>query len=155
MLIQIFKMKNKKATLLFIASIHLFSLQVLAQKTSKLELKNTNATQVTENRKRPNIVVILVDDMRWDEYGEAGHNYLKTPNIDRLAKEGASFVNAFATTPLCSPSRASFLTGQYAHTNGIIDNTADWYIPKCLSAATKSPSPIFTTLPSSLCITLG
>lgn len=124
MLIQIFKMKNKKATLLFIASIHLFSLQVLAQKTSELELKNTKATHVTENRKRPNIVVILVDDMRWDEYGAAGHNYLKTPNIDRLAKEGASFVNAFATTPLCSPSRASFLTGQYAHTNGIIDNTA-------------------------------
>ncbi len=70
------------------------------------------------------MVVILVDDMRWDEYGEAGHNYVKTPNIDRIVKEGACFVNAFATTPLCSPSRASFLTGQYAHTNGIIDNTA-------------------------------
>jgi N-acetylglucosamine-6-sulfatase len=80
--------------------------------------------QVTRKEKRPNIIVILVDDMRWDEFGAAGHNYLKTPNIDRIAKEGASFVNAFATTPLCSPSRACFLTGQYAHTNGIIDNTA-------------------------------
>ena len=74
--------------------------------------------------KRPNIIVVLVDDMRWDEFGKAGHNFLKTPNIDRIAKEGACFINAFATTPLCSPSRASFLTGQYAHTNGIIDNTA-------------------------------
>ena len=73
---------------------------------------------------RPNIVVILVDDMRWDEYGTAGHNFIQTPNIDRMAREGASFVNAFATTPLCSPSRASFLTGQYPHTNGITDNTA-------------------------------
>lgn len=73
---------------------------------------------------RPNIIVILVDDMRWDEFGAAGHNYIKTPNIDRLAKEGVLFTNAFATTPLCSPSRACFLTGQYAHTNGIIDNTA-------------------------------
>lgn len=74
--------------------------------------------------KRPNIIVILVDDMRWDEFGAAGHNYIKTPNIDRLAHEGILFTNAFATTPLCSPSRACFLTGQYAHTNGIIDNTA-------------------------------
>ena len=80
--------------------------------------------QNTEKGKRPNIIVILVDDMRWDEFGAAGHTYIKTPNIDRIAKEGACFVNAFATTPLCSPSRASFLTGQYAHTNGIIDNTA-------------------------------
>ena len=66
--------------------------------------------------------MVLVDDMRWDEYGAAGHNYIQTPNIDRLAREGASFKNAFATTPLCSPSRASFLTGQYPHTNGIVDN---------------------------------
>jgi len=78
----------------------------------------------TDKERRPNIVVVLVDDMRWDEYGAAGHNYIKTPNIDRIAKDGANFINAFATTPLCSPSRASFLTGQYAHSNGITDNTA-------------------------------
>ncbi len=71
---------------------------------------------------RPNIVFILVDDLRWDELGCAGHPYIKTPNIDRLAREGAMFRNAFMTTPLCSPSRASFLTGQYAHANGITDN---------------------------------
>jgi N-acetylglucosamine-6-sulfatase len=71
---------------------------------------------------RPNIVFILVDDLRWDEIGCAGHPYIKTPNIDRIAREGAMFRNAFMTTPLCSPSRASFLTGQYAHTHGITDN---------------------------------
>lgn len=71
---------------------------------------------------RPNIVFILVDDLRWDELGCAGHPFIKTPNIDRIAREGAMFRNAFVTTPLCSPSRASFLTGQYAHTHGIIDN---------------------------------
>ncbi len=71
---------------------------------------------------RPNFVVILVDDLRWDELGAAGHPYLQTPNVDRLAREGARFRNAFVTTPLCSPSRASFLTGQYAHTHGIVDN---------------------------------
>ena len=71
---------------------------------------------------RPNIVFILIDDLRWDELGIAGHPYIKTPNIDRIGREGAVFRNAFMTTPLCSPSRASFLTGQYAHTHGIIDN---------------------------------
>ena len=73
---------------------------------------------------RPNIVMVLVDDMRWDEMRVAGHPFIETPHMDRVAREGARFLNAFATTPLCSPSRASFLTGQYAHTNGIIDNTA-------------------------------
>ena len=74
--------------------------------------------------KRPNILFVLVDDMRWDEFGEGGHNYIKTPNIDRVAQEGANFKNAFTTTPLCSPSRACFLTGMYAHSNGITDNLA-------------------------------
>ena len=71
---------------------------------------------------RPNIVFILIDDLRWDELGITGHPFIKTPHIDRLGSEGALFRNAFMTTPLCSPSRASFLTGQYAHTHGITDN---------------------------------
>src|SRR5688572_29998532 len=78
----------------------------------------------TTTPRRPNILFILVDDMRWDEMGVVGHPFIETPNMDRLAREGVRFANAFATTPLCSPSRASLLTGQYARTNGIIDNTA-------------------------------
>lgn len=72
---------------------------------------------------RPNIVFILIDDLRWDDLAYAGHPFSKTPHIDRIAKEGVSFRNAFATTPLCSPSRATILTGQYAHRHGITDNT--------------------------------
>lgn len=72
--------------------------------------------------RRPNIIFILIDDLRWDELSIAGHPFVKTPNIDRIGREGAVFRNAFMTTPLCSPSRASFLTGQYAHTHGIQDN---------------------------------
>ncbi len=73
---------------------------------------------------RPNIVFVLVDDLRWDEIAPAGHPYIQTPSIDRVAADGAYFQNSFTTTPLCSPSRASFLTGQYAHANGIFDNLA-------------------------------
>jgi arylsulfatase A-like enzyme len=72
---------------------------------------------------RPNVVFILIDDLRWDELGCTGHPFLKTPNVDRIACEGALFRNFFATTPLCSPSRASFLTGQYPHAHGVTDNT--------------------------------
>jgi arylsulfatase A-like enzyme len=73
-------------------------------------------------QERPNIVFILMDDLRFDELGCTGHPFVKTPHIDRLAREGAIFHNAFATSPLCSPSRACFLTGQYAHAHGIINN---------------------------------
>jgi len=71
---------------------------------------------------RPNLVVVLVDDLRFDEFGAGGHPYLRTPHVDRLAREGALFTRAFHTTPLCSPNRASILTGQYASRHGIIDN---------------------------------
>jgi N-acetylglucosamine-6-sulfatase len=73
--------------------------------------------------RRPNIVFILVDDLRWDELHCTGHPFAISPNADRLAREGANFLNAFVATPLCSPSRASFLTGLYPHRHGIIDNT--------------------------------
>src|SRR3954462_2444170 len=81
--------------------------------------------QSAPSRPRPNFVFILVDDQRWDCLGCAGHPFLKTPNIDRIAREGAYFNNYFVTLPLCSPSRGSILTGQYAHKNGVIDNVND------------------------------
>ena len=74
--------------------------------------------------RRPNLIVIVVDDLRWDELGIAGHAYLETPNIDALARGGARFTNAFHAVPLCSPNRASILTGQYPSRHGIIDNVA-------------------------------
>jgi N-acetylglucosamine-6-sulfatase len=73
---------------------------------------------------RPNIIMIVVDDLRWDEFSAAGHPYLSTPNIDRLVKEGVLFENAYHVSPLCSPNRASILTGQYPSKHGIVDNVA-------------------------------
>lgn len=78
--------------------------------------------RASAERNRPNFVFILTDDQRYDAMSCAGHPFLKTPNIDRIAKEGALFRNAFVTISLCSPSRACFLTGRYAHSHGIKDN---------------------------------
>lgn len=78
---------------------------------------------VDDSRSRPNIVFILVDDLRWDDLACTGHPFVRTPYIDRIAREGMLFQNAFAATPLCSPSRASILTGLYAHAHGVRDNT--------------------------------
>ena len=78
--------------------------------------------RAAEAARQPNIVFVLVDDLRWDDLGCTGNEFVETPNIDRISREGMQFYNAFCTTPICSPSRASILTGQYAHTHGIIDN---------------------------------
>ncbi len=71
---------------------------------------------------RPNIVFILIDDQRFDAASALGHPFLETPHLDRLIERGVLFENAFVTTSLCSPSRASILTGQYAHLHGVLDN---------------------------------
>ena len=76
--------------------------------------------------KKPNIVFILSDDHRADTMGNAGHPFIKTPTLDRLAREGVKFTNNFAATPLCSPSRGCFLTGQYAHRHGVKNNYTPW-----------------------------
>jgi len=73
---------------------------------------------------QPNLLVILIDDLRFDEFGAGGHPYMQTPHIDRIAREGAMCLRAFHPTPLCSPNRASIVTGQYASRHGIIDNVA-------------------------------
>ncbi len=75
--------------------------------------------------KKRNVIFILTDDHRYDYMGFTGKvPWLKTPNLDRIAQEGAYMKNAFVTTSLCSPSRASILTGQYSHVHTIVDNVA-------------------------------
>jgi arylsulfatase A-like enzyme len=72
-----------------------------------------------------NVVFILTDDHRYDYMGFTGKvPWLETPEMDKLAREGAYMENAFVTTSLCSPSRASILTGQYSHVHTIVDNHA-------------------------------
>ena len=71
---------------------------------------------------RPNVLFILCDDLRPDALGCYGSKHVKTPHIDRLAAGGVRFTSGFCTTSLCSPSRASILTGLYAHAHGVRNN---------------------------------
>jgi N-acetylglucosamine-6-sulfatase len=75
---------------------------------------------------RPNIIFILSDNTRYDFMGFMGHPFAKTPALDTLSREGLVFENAFNTTSLCSPSRASILTGTYAHTHRVLNNHTPW-----------------------------
>lgn len=82
-------------------------------------------SQVVMARPR-NVVFILSDDHRYDfmSFMEEAPDFLETPHLDRMAAKGAHLANAFVTTSLCSPSRASILTGRYAHNHQVVDNTS-------------------------------
>jgi N-acetylglucosamine-6-sulfatase len=75
---------------------------------------------------RPNIVFLLSDDHKYDLFGLAGAPLVKTPNLDRLAQEGAWLRQAFVVTPLCAPSSTAFLTGLYGQTSGFRTNNGPW-----------------------------
>lgn len=88
-------------------------------------LLTTVFAHAQQTKKQMNIVFILSDDHRYDAMGFMNKiQGLQTPGMDRMAREGAHIKNAFVSTALCSPSRASILTGQYAHTHTVVDNDA-------------------------------
>ncbi len=90
---------------------------------SAQEKQSMQSEQITAEGEPMNVVFILSDDHRYDFMGFMDKvPYLETPNMDRMAREGAHMQNAFVTTSLCSPSRASILTGQYTHRHGVVDN---------------------------------
>ncbi len=113
-----FKISPQKFTSYFLLfGFVLFSSNIsFAQKTN-LDLKRTS------KGKQYNIIYVLLDDQRYDAMGFLkGQDFLETPNMDSIAKNGVYLPNAFVTTSLCSPSRASILTGQYAHRHRVVDN---------------------------------
>lgn len=72
----------------------------------------TSNAQKLENPNKPNVVFILVDDLGWSDLGIQGSNYYLTPRVDNLANEGVRFTNAYAANPVCSPTRASIMSGK-------------------------------------------
>ncbi|MGH9722917.1 MAG: sulfatase family protein, partial [Bryobacteraceae bacterium] len=73
-------------------------------------------------RRRPNILFVMVDEMRWDAMSCETHPVVATPNLDRLAKQGVRFANAYTVAPVCSPARTCVFTGRYADVHGVIRN---------------------------------
>lgn len=74
---------------------------------------------------KPNVIVILMDDLGWKDLGCTGSTFYETPNLDRLAAQGMRFTDAYASCPVCSPSRASIMTGKYPARVGVTD-WIDW-----------------------------
>ncbi|MBD0724753.1 sulfatase [Flavobacterium sp. L1I52] len=83
--------------------------------------KNKEAIVKTEKSKKPNVIFILADDLGVNDLSYAGSKYYETPNIDRIANEGVEFTQGYAACQVCSPSRASILTGQFTVNHGITD----------------------------------
>lgn len=77
--------------------------------------------QENKNSTTPNIVFILVDDLGWADLPLYGNEFNESPNLEKLAREGVQFMNAYAANPVCSPTRASIQTGQYPARIGIND----------------------------------
>ena len=99
--------------------------------------------------RKPNIIFILTDDQGWGDAKFAGHPYVKTPNLDRLAKEGTWLRQFYVAATVCSPSRATFMTGQVPARFGIHGHFAD----HAQNAARSMPNwldPEVTTLPDLL-----
>lgn len=98
--------------LCFIAVFNAFTLKVVAKTDG-------------DEQQKPNIIFILTDDQRWSALGYAGNKLATTPEMDRLAESGAYFKNALVTTPICSASRSSILTGMYERTHKYTFQTGD------------------------------
>ncbi|HJN11483.1 MAG TPA: sulfatase-like hydrolase/transferase [Pirellulaceae bacterium] len=75
---------------------------------------------------RPNIIFIITDQQRYDTINALGYDYMDTPNLDRLVREGVSFTDCHVTAASCAPARASLFKGYYPHTSGILKNADRW-----------------------------
>ncbi len=111
---------------------------VLACLLAALVLWTSPRPALAQDAPRPNLVFIMADDLGWRDLGVYGSDFYETPHLDRLAARGLRFTNAYAASPLCSPTRASVLTGQYP---GRIGMTAPHgHLPKVVLKASPSPA---------------
>ncbi|HTS62160.1 MAG TPA: sulfatase [Candidatus Acidoferrales bacterium] len=97
---------------------------------------------------RPNIIFLLLDDLGWRDFGCFGSPFYETPHLDKLASEGVRFTNAYAACPVCSPTRASILTGKYParlHLTDWIPGRRQWPSAKLLTPAFEQQLPLRET----------
>ena len=108
-------METRRTVLRYIAG-------TVASSSCGLDALETFARGVGTGGKQPNIICLVGEGLRWDEFSSMGNKLLHTPNMDRIAREGCTFHNAFVVNALCLPSRATMLTGMYSHTTGAVSN---------------------------------
>jgi len=82
---------------------------------------NQKVDKTDENQTKPNFIFILADDLGYHDLSVMGSQYYETPNIDRIANEGMTFTEGYATCQVCSPSRASIMLGTFPARHGITD----------------------------------
>jgi len=87
-----------------------------------LDILESFAHTIDKESDLPNIICFVGEGLRWDELSSTGNKLIQTPNLDRIAREGCTFHNAFVVNALCLPSRATMLTGMYSHTTGAVSN---------------------------------
>lgn len=107
------------------------ALGLVALTVTLIQCKSNSTSKMQEENKRPNFLFVLLDDQSFDALQSSErYSFLKTPNMQRIEDEGAKFTNYFVTQSICSPSRASFLTGTYPHIHGVNQNNRhidpDW-----------------------------
>ncbi len=109
---------------------------------------------VSQPKRLPNFIVVLVDDLGWRDWGCYGHPYHETPHLDRLAADSVRFTQAYAACPVCSPTRASLMTGRYParlHLTDWIPGRKQWPASKLLTIPFEQQLPLSeTTLPELL-----
>ena len=103
--------------------MNILKLLIIAIVLFPLHLFSGN-TPIEKRSKKPNVIIILTDDMGYGEISCYNKNQVQTPNIDRLAKEGVRFTDFYVPTPYCAPSRASVLTGRFPLRHGMVENPA-------------------------------
>jgi len=101
--------------------LHRIATLILIACTATLSILPAKPASCADNRSVPNIILILADDLGWAELGCYGNTFNETPNLDRLAREGLRFTHAYAAAPVCSPFRASLMSGQWPARVGITD----------------------------------
>jgi arylsulfatase A-like enzyme len=95
--------------------------------------------------KRPNIILLLLDDLGWRDFGCYGNTFHETPNLDRLAAQGVRFTNAYAACPVCSPTRAAIMTGKYParlHLTDWIPGRKQWPTARLLTPSFEQQLPL-------------
>ena len=93
---------------------------------------------------KPNFVLLMSDQHRWDAMGCSGNRFVSTPHMDRLAEDGARFANAFTPFPVCTPARASMWTGVYPHVHDVTGNV--YGISNAIAEVSKQKETVFDIL---------